>query len=104
MTETSQFRAVDEGLIDRASEYPVLLAGQECMAELHRFILPLCSNVTSADDEKSVAVSKRSGIQRTRMDNEALIWSFSPNRACVSAFSCSGCGRTGPASVARASS
>jgi len=36
-------RAVDEGLIDRASEYPVLLAGQECMAELHSF--NYCNNV-----------------------------------------------------------
>jgi hypothetical protein len=36
-------RAVDEGFIDRASEYPVLLAGQECMAELHSF--NYCNNV-----------------------------------------------------------
>src|SRR5580698_2927767 len=36
-------RAVDEGLIDRASECPVLLAGQECMAELHSF--NYCNNV-----------------------------------------------------------
>ncbi|HTB83722.1 MAG TPA: DEAD/DEAH box helicase [Candidatus Sulfotelmatobacter sp.] len=36
-------RAVDEGLIERASDYPVLLAGQECMAELHNF--HLCNNI-----------------------------------------------------------
>ena len=36
-------RAMDEGLIVRASDYPVLLAGQECMAELHSF--NLCNNV-----------------------------------------------------------
>ena len=36
-------RAVDEGLIDRTSDYPVLLAGQECMAELHSF--NYCNNV-----------------------------------------------------------
>ena len=36
-------RAVDEGLVPRASDYPVLLAGQECMAELHSF--NLCNNV-----------------------------------------------------------
>jgi len=35
-------RAADEGLIARPSEYPVLLAGQECMAELHSF--HLCNN------------------------------------------------------------
>jgi SNF2 family DNA or RNA helicase len=36
-------RSVDEGLIDWASEYPVLLAGQECMAELRSF--NYCNNV-----------------------------------------------------------
>ena len=36
-------RAVDEGLVGRHSTYPVLLAGQECMAELHSF--HLCNNV-----------------------------------------------------------
>lgn len=36
-------RAMDEGLIVTASDYPVLLAGQECMAELHSF--NLCNNV-----------------------------------------------------------
>jgi hypothetical protein len=32
-----------DGLTPRASAYPVLLAGQECMAELHNF--HLCNNV-----------------------------------------------------------
>jgi hypothetical protein len=36
-------RALDEGLISRASIYPVLLAGQESMAELHSFTY--CNNV-----------------------------------------------------------
>ena len=36
-------RAVDEGLTGRCSLHPVLLAGQECMAELHSF--NLCNNV-----------------------------------------------------------
>jgi len=36
-------RAVADGLTPRASAYPVLLAGQECMAELHNF--HLCNNV-----------------------------------------------------------
>jgi hypothetical protein len=36
-------RALDEGLISHASIYPVLLAGQESMAELHSFTY--CNNV-----------------------------------------------------------
>jgi len=36
-------RAMREGLITRHSEYPVILAGVECMAELHSF--NLCNNV-----------------------------------------------------------
>jgi SNF2 family DNA or RNA helicase len=36
-------RAVADGLTLRASAYPVILAGQECMAELHNF--HLCNNV-----------------------------------------------------------
>jgi SNF2 family DNA or RNA helicase len=36
-------RAMADGLTPRASAYPVLLAGQECMAELHNF--HLCNNV-----------------------------------------------------------
>ena len=36
-------RAVAEGLSDASSEYPIMLAGAECMAELHSF--HLCNNV-----------------------------------------------------------
>ncbi|MDE2103518.1 MAG: DEAD/DEAH box helicase [Patescibacteria group bacterium] len=36
-------KAVDLSLVTRHSEFPVLLAGQECMAELHSF--NLCNNV-----------------------------------------------------------
>jgi hypothetical protein len=36
-------RAVAEGLTHRSSDYPIILAGQECMAELHSF--HFCNNV-----------------------------------------------------------